>query len=204
MDLNELIGQLIRVRDGGGALEVDYHEGGRRRVIVRGQNADEFVWVEGELESVEDAGALPDVALVCRVTLEQEDEVFTRVDEASAGIGALEALADTVALRAVEPEYNDDFDPLPAGWLEEDSASVPASRVLPFERTAPWQAPTEAQLASPEFEALWQAIKQWDIGVPGAYTGYTGAQGEHVVTILKALARAGTLTEWGNIKERWR
>lgn len=49
--------------------------------------------------------------------------------------------------------------------------------------------PTPEQLASPEFEAIWQAIKSWDIGVPERYVGHTGALGNHVVVILDALSR---------------
>jgi hypothetical protein len=54
-------------------------------------------------------------------------------------------------------------------------------------RTVPWPDPTPEMLASPEFEKIWQAIKQWDINVPGAYTGYCGATGNHVRAILDAL-----------------
>lgn len=43
-------------------------------------------------------------------------------------------------------------------------------------------------LATPEFEAVWQAIKEWDINVPAAYEGYCGATGNHVRAILDALA----------------
>lgn len=47
--------------------------------------------------------------------------------------------------------------------------------------------PTTAQLASPEFEAIWSVIKDWDVNVPGYYEGYCGANGSHVVLILEAL-----------------
>jgi hypothetical protein len=41
-------------------------------------------------------------------------------------------------------------------------------------------------LDSPEFEAVWQAIKGWDLArYPGA--GYAGATGTDVLTILNAL-----------------
>jgi len=49
--------------------------------------------------------------------------------------------------------------------------------------------PTEEQLASPGFEAIWNAIKSWDINVPEYYDGYCGANGSHVVMILNALGR---------------
>ncbi|MGY2258150.1 hypothetical protein [Pseudomonas sp. SDO55104_S430] len=50
--------------------------------------------------------------------------------------------------------------------------------------------PTEADLASPEFEAIWQVIKSWDVNVPTHYEGYCGANGSHVKMILNALAAA--------------
>ena len=51
-----------------------------------------------------------------------------------------------------------------------------------------WPDPTEEMRESAEFEAIWQCIKSWDINVPGAYIGYTGATGNHVRAILDALA----------------
>jgi len=51
----------------------------------------------------------------------------------------------------------------------------------------PWPDPTPEMLASPEFEAVWQCIKKWDINVPDAYAGYCGANGNHVRAILDAL-----------------
>ena len=51
-----------------------------------------------------------------------------------------------------------------------------------------WPDPTPAMLASPQFEAVWQCIKRWDINVPDAYTGSCGATGNHVRAILDALA----------------
>lgn len=53
--------------------------------------------------------------------------------------------------------------------------------------TRPWPDPTPEMLASPEFEAVWQCIKEWDINVPDAYVGYCGATGNHVRAILDAL-----------------
>jgi len=39
----------------------------------------------------------------------------------------------------------------------------------------------------PLFEAIWQVIKSWDVNVPGAYRGYCGCNGNHVVMIYKAV-----------------
>jgi hypothetical protein len=52
-----------------------------------------------------------------------------------------------------------------------------------------WPDPTPEMLASPEFEAVWQCIKRWDINVPDVYSGYMGATGNHVRAILDALDR---------------
>jgi hypothetical protein len=51
-----------------------------------------------------------------------------------------------------------------------------------------WPDPTPDMLASPQFDAVWQCIRTWDIAVPAAYTGYCGATGNHVRAILDALA----------------
>lgn len=48
--------------------------------------------------------------------------------------------------------------------------------------------PTEDQLSSPEFEAVWSVIKSWDVNVPEFYEGYCGANGSHVALILNALS----------------
>lgn len=53
--------------------------------------------------------------------------------------------------------------------------------------------PSEGRLASPEFEAVWQCIKEWDINVPRAYVGYCGANGSHVELILQALDEINAL-----------
>jgi hypothetical protein len=67
-----------------------------------------------------------------------------------------------------------------AELLQQRPEPVPVSERLPD--------PTPEMLASPEFEAVWQCIKAWDIAVPSAYFGYTGAQGNHVRAILDALS----------------
>lgn len=53
--------------------------------------------------------------------------------------------------------------------------------------------PTEADLNDPEFEAIWQTIKRWDVNVPDCYAGYCGANGSHVMLILNALRATRTL-----------
>jgi hypothetical protein len=41
----------------------------------------------------------------------------------------------------------------------------------------------------PLFDAIWDVIKTWDIGVPAAYWGYTGGTGNHVRAIYDAIKR---------------
>jgi len=52
----------------------------------------------------------------------------------------------------------------------------------------PWPDPYPAQLESPEFNAIWECIKNWDINVPDVYHGHCDATGNHVRAILDALA----------------
>jgi hypothetical protein len=61
---------------------------------------------------------------------------------------------------------------------------------LPAPEPIPWPDPTPGMLADPKFEAIWEAIRTWDINVPRAYAGYCGATGNHVRAILDALRRA--------------
>ena len=50
-----------------------------------------------------------------------------------------------------------------------------------------WPDPQPEELDLPEFNAVWNAIKSWDINVPVVYIGYCGATGNHVRKILDAL-----------------
>jgi hypothetical protein len=47
--------------------------------------------------------------------------------------------------------------------------------------------PTPEEMASPQFEAIWNIIKTWDINVPDYYRGYSGGNGSHVKLILDEL-----------------
>jgi hypothetical protein len=47
--------------------------------------------------------------------------------------------------------------------------------------------PTPEEMASPQFEAIWNIIKTWDINVPEYYNGYAGGNGSHVKLILDEL-----------------
>lgn len=50
-----------------------------------------------------------------------------------------------------------------------------------------WPDPTDTQLANPIYDPLWEVIKTWDIAVPGAYEGTTGATSNHVAALLNGL-----------------
>lgn len=54
--------------------------------------------------------------------------------------------------------------------------------------------PTPEMLEDPRFEAIWQAIKSWDVNAPW-YEGYCGATGTHVRVILDALDHLKTIDE---------
>lgn len=60
-----------------------------------------------------------------------------------------------------------------------------------------WRDPSPEELEIPEFEAVWECIKKWDIGLPQDIVNgnqlYSGATGNHVVAILDALRNAGCL-----------
>jgi hypothetical protein len=63
--------------------------------------------------------------------------------------------------------------------------------MLPDQDPIPWLDPTPEMLDDPEFNSIWEVIKTWDINVPRAYSGYCGANGNHVRAILDGL-RNGT------------
>lgn len=81
------------------------------------------------------------------------------------------------------------------GWIDtKDAVHVHAKGLAPTEvAKVPrrnWPGPTPGMIVTPEFEAVWQCIKGWDINVPDVYVGYMGANGNHVRAILDALAKA--------------
>lgn len=73
---------------------------------------------------------------------------------------------------------------------------VPATRYmngLPVDESKcpPMPNPDDAMLASPEFNAIYDVIKDWDVNAPQHYAGYCGLNGSHVAIILNALTAAG-------------
>ena len=78
-------------------------------------------------------------------------------------------------------------------YLDDGSQLNPVSRNLqalaPFSKSMP--NPTPQMLNNdPFFEAIWMAIKNWDINVPEYYNGYCGANGSHVAIIYEAIMKA--------------
>lgn len=73
---------------------------------------------------------------------------------------------------------------------------VPAVRYingLPVDESKcpPMPDTNDAMLASPEFNAIYNEIKDWDVNAPQYYAGYCGLNGSHVAIILNALTAAG-------------
>jgi len=65
--------------------------------------------------------------------------------------------------------------------------------------------PKPEEIETLEFNAVWECIKNWDIGLPEDIIKggqlYSGATGNHVVCILDALREAGCLLN-SNLKKK--
>jgi hypothetical protein len=72
----------------------------------------------------------------------------------------------------------------------ESSTELLQSIDPPLPRAA-WPDPTPEMIESNGFGPIWDCIKSWDIGIPGVYTGYSGATGNHVRAIMDALWARG-------------
>ena len=64
---------------------------------------------------------------------------------------------------------------------------------------AEWRDPDPYELDLPEFNAIWDLIKHWDIGIPQDIEAgkqyYSDATGNHVVAILDVLRKLGVVDE---------
>ena len=60
--------------------------------------------------------------------------------------------------------------------------------------------PTDADIADPLFEAIWQVTKRWDVNAPEYYVGYCGMNGSHVLLILNAIRHSLARGEQGEEK----
>jgi len=52
--------------------------------------------------------------------------------------------------------------------------------------------PTPEDMKDPTFEAIWQAVKTWDVSCPEYYSGYCGMNGSHVKIIYDAVKNVRT------------
>lgn len=74
------------------------------------------------------------------------------------------------------------------GWTKPVQAPQPVEEAVLNLAALP--DPTPAMLNDDElFDAIWKAMKGWDIGVPGAYSGYCGALGNHAAAIYSAVTQ---------------
>jgi hypothetical protein len=80
------------------------------------------------------------------------------------------------------------------GYAEVDAGTAPTvTGKTDSDGLANMPNPTEADLATPAFNAIWEATKSWDVNVPAYYKGYCGMNGSHVMLILNEL-RAASVT----------
>lgn len=73
---------------------------------------------------------------------------------------------------------------------DEPRDTVPSSEFLLWRDDPAYPDPTPEDLKRPEFEAVWRAIRGWDIGrepPPGRQRLYAGATGNEVMHILNAV-----------------
>jgi hypothetical protein len=82
--------------------------------------------------------------------------------------------------------------------MTQEEALIEAIEADPTQSSIPWPDPTPEMLQRPDFNAIWNVIKTWDINVPYAYGGYCGATGNHVRAILDALPLATVLPKGAN------
>ena len=73
--------------------------------------------------------------------------------------------------------------------ITDDKTARASQTWVPDEQrpTIEWPDPTPEMLTDPRFNAIWSAIKSWDINVTDAYVGYMGATGNHARAILDSL-----------------
>lgn len=77
-------------------------------------------------------------------------------------------------------------------WMSMTSSWLVTEKEGEMREDKEMPSPTPEQIVDPVFQAIWQAIKTWDVNVPEYYDGYCGANGSHVMLIVDAL-KATTL-----------
>lgn len=108
--------------------------------------------------------------------------------EESAGAGTILKPVSELRLLALEHEkhWSDDNlakiygDPAPHGFIMDS---------VPWPHEYPWPDPKPEDIESKDFKFVWECVKSWDINVPEVYTGYSGATGNHVMSILFATGK---------------
>jgi len=129
------------------------------------------------------AGAAPDVRESRKATLSEALEVMrARLSEhlSPAEKRELEQAAALLAQTAAAEEELLDIPSFLRKWPDEKPAAAGVS-----ERWMP--NPTDADIADPLFEAIWQVTKRWGVNAPEYYVGYCGMNGSHVLLILNAI-----------------
>ncbi len=95
---------------------------------------------------------------------------------------------ETLAFKWLNDVYFDDFF---FRWRNSGvSLAELASAVMVeinAQRTATLPSPTDKDLESPIFNAIFDCIKTWDVNVPERYHGYCGANGSHAKIIYDAV-----------------
>ena len=79
--------------------------------------------------------------------------------------------------------------------LTDNEVEINLNTLEPIFGHPPMPSPTDGDLESPQFNAIWSVIKTWDVNVPEYYELYCGANGSHVMLILNALRTAEAATE---------
>lgn len=120
--------------------------------------------------------------------------VYTNVTFREGGHGKLVQEAVEKVLEQIEDDIEDDsvLDPTDCSSIISPSEIMiqQISDLRPgVESALGMPDPTENDLKTHAFNIIWEAIKGWDIAVPGKYEGYTGATGNHVKAIYDALKK---------------
>lgn len=82
-----------------------------------------------------------------------------------------------------QEELNATLEHIHVEYFETGEATDPVGKM--FFKDMP--NPSDEEISSAEFDALWDVVKKWDVNVPEYYHGYCGANGSHVKLLLDAI-----------------
>lgn len=125
------------------------------------------------------------------------------IERKAAGDNVLVFKQESVATEKLYEVHHANMDGIPSAQVVDLAVLAEARTHHPLAReNGEWRdmpSPTDEERGSPEFNAIWEAIKSWDVNVPDYYEGYCGATGSHVKLILDALpiTRAEAITALG-------